>query len=580
MKKIKLIFLGILPTTLIGLAPLTSCNKSNYVMSELTKEIIEEMTGDGQWRGLCSIPRPSFHCKGVSDFLVNKITGLFGEEGCDVKQDDYYNVWVTIPANGEGTNWQPIILQGHMDMVVAGLSEEESLKTPIHPVIDGRLLHSKDNKTSLGADNGVGVAIMLQIIEKRKEFDHGPIRCIFTTEEEVGMIGAQNLTDEALKIKDGETTKFIPYLLNIDGETEGDIYRSCLGCFRDRYTRDYEKPAEQILPNAIDLRIDGLKGGHSGADIVLGRASADRIIFEFMHYLIEEQHIPVQIAAYDHVKRNEEGQEIDVKWGENQLIANGRIVFYTDASADDVDEKLTSYLDTLPSRYPDEEIQNWKISVVPTEWGKDKPFINKEDSTNLAWLIGNNIIKDNFDDIENYGIPYGVFATDETTHNPIASANIGPIVISDQRGTKEDLFFNMVILYRTGKYGTVEEQDPAKWSIGWAEPRYARVALNKAEIVAERETSYQPWESTDDNSQMIKYLKNAYEQIGVRHKIVDAPGGMEIAQWITKNPSLICGCIGATINNAHSVNETLHLDTIDNLYNVVLKTINWMKNPT
>lgn len=200
-------------------------------------------------------------------------------------------------------------------MVAAGLSEEESRTTPIHPQISGRLMHSVGHKTSLGADNGIGLSIMLELMKNKNTFDHGLIRCIFTVDEEVGLIGAHNLSKDVLRVDPtNPESPLIPYLLNIDNEVEGDICRSCQGVFRDRYCRDFMTPdpsVEPIYENAVDLRIDGLKGGHSGVDIVLGRASADRVLFEFMDFLTDNG-VNYQIGGYDHVK-SIEGQDVDIK---------------------------------------------------------------------------------------------------------------------------------------------------------------------------------------------------------------------------------------------------------------------------
>lgn len=575
MKKYKLILPITLLTTASGFLPFTSCSSRHYEMSDLTKEIITEMIGsqeDEQILGTCAIPHPSHHCQQIAAYLQRRIHQILGEESV-VHIDSYNNVWCDIkPNNPHNKNFDPIILQAHTDMVVAGMSEEESLTCGIKPEIKGKLMHAKGHKTSLGADNGIGIAAILKIMNQRSNFEHGLIRCIFTADEEVGLIGARNLSTDALK----SNGNFIPYLLNLDEEKAGRICRSCLGVFRDRYYKNYpEQNATPPFTNAIDLRIDNLKGGHSGLDIVLGRANADRIIFEFINYLIQKG-VEVEIGAYDHVKKVD-GQDVDIKWQSNQLIENGRAIIYcNNCDESQVRTYLNQYLATLPSRYPGEDVNSWATSVAAAAWHESNPYISVTETTNLAKLIGGNL--ENSQDIGSQGFPYGVF--DKSEEGKVnASGNIGPVVISDEEGTSKSLYLTIEIMYRTGLYGTETDPQPQDWSIGWSRPKYhqALIMCGMQDNVENIEI-VQPWQSTPGvNDQMILFLDQTFAQMGIEHTIFDPQGTTEIAAWITKNPSLICASIGPTIDDAHTKKETLHLDTVDNYYNAILKTLAWVE---
>lgn len=578
MKKIRLILPTLLVASSTTCLPLTSCSSNKYEMSELTKDIIMEMIGseDETIAGTCSVPHPSYHCEHIAQYLVRRIQAIMGEDA-NPQTDENKNVICDIPANNpQNKDFEPIILQAHIDMVVAGMSEEESLTRSIEPEIEGKIMHSKDHKTSLGADDGVGIAIILKIMRERLNFEHGLIRCIFSTDEEVGMIGAHNLHADRLKVNG----TFIPYLLNIDNEIAGQVLRSCLGSFQNNFYATYDSPTTGIYENAIDVRIDGLKGGHSGVDIVSGRASADRIMFEFVNYLIETKHVNLQIGGYDHVKKID-GQDVDIKWQANQLIQNGRVILYCDEGCDHtkISQYLDDYLKTLHDRYPGEDIDSWSKSVAVASWQETNPYISKDQSASFAKLIGGNIDPDDVEKIEEKGLPYGVLEMQDG--RPRASANIGPITITDNKGTGKTLDLSMRILYRTAAYGLEEDPQPQEWSIGWAQPLYESACKKfdpSKEIEHERIESTQPWESIPgQNDQMVNFLDQTYAEMGVEHSIFDPQGGIEIAQWITKNPALICASIGPTLDDVHTTNETLHLDTVDETYNAVLKTLAWVE---
>lgn len=584
MKKINLLFPTLLLTTTGGcVLPLVSCGPDNYQMSELTKDIIKEMVGNEQEGidGICSIARPSKHCNGIAMYLCNRIREIGTDITCAI--DEYNNVYADIPANNpQNKDYDWIILQGHIDMVVAGLTEEEALTQGIEPEIEGRLMHSKGYKTSLGADNGIGVSMILELIKKRNTFEHGPIRCIFTADEEVGLIGAHYI-DESVMYSDREQTKLIPYLLNADAEKEGDIYRSCTGNFLDQYYRNYlVGKTEPICKNAIDVKLDGLKGGHSGIDIVFGRANADRILFEFLDYLTNEKKIDIQLAAYDHIKQVD-GKDVDIKWETNQLIENGHMQFFTNKAISEISGLWDEYTATLPNRYPGEDLNSWKTSFTKFDWTENSPFINKQETANLAKVIGSNHanVETQTEPDPAQGMPYGVFAwKDEESKTPAASGNIGPISIRKgfDPDNSEIIQFSMRNLVRTAIYGVAPEgnADAPKWSAGWMEPRYNE-ACTPHEIIVVQESGYQPWQYDEvKGNPMVDFLKQTYTDMGVEYHIVDSKGGVEPAEWITKNPNLICSCIGAQIDGAHTVEETLHLDTIDAVYNAIVKVLTEM----
>jgi dipeptidase D len=217
---------------------------------------------------LTRIPRPSHHEEQVRKFIAN-----FGKDlGLETIQDETGNVIIRKPATPGMEKRKGVILQGHLDMVPQKNRDKDHdfAKDPIETLIDGEWV--KANGTTLGADNGIGVAAAMAVLAS-KELEHGPIEALFTATEETGMDGAIGLKSGMLK---GDI------LINMDSEDEGELYVGCAGGedanVQFNFT-DVPIPAESI---AFRLNVTGLKGGHSGLDIILGRGNANKIFFRLL----------------------------------------------------------------------------------------------------------------------------------------------------------------------------------------------------------------------------------------------------------------------------------------------------------
>ncbi len=217
---------------------------------------------------LTRIPRPSHHEEQVQEFVFNYGKSL----GFETLKDEAGNVIIRKPATPGMENRKGVILQGHLDMVPQKNSDKDHdfTKDPIETIIDGEWV--KADGTTLGADNGIGVAAAMAVLAS-KELAHGPVEALFTATEETGMDGAEGL-------KSGLLNGSI--LINMDSEDEGELYVGCAGGedanARFSYT-EVPVPAESI---AFKLNVTGLKGGHSGLDINLGRGNANKIFFRLL----------------------------------------------------------------------------------------------------------------------------------------------------------------------------------------------------------------------------------------------------------------------------------------------------------
>lgn len=223
---------------------------------------------------LTQIPRPTFHCKEVGEYIYQEGLRL----GLETHRDDIGNVIIRKPATPGMENKPVVTLQAHMDMVPQKNSDvnHNFESDPIEAHIDGEWVKAKG--TTLGADNGIGVAYALAIMAD-KTLKHGPIEALITVDEEVGMDGANNL-------QPGFSRGNI--LLNIDSEVEGSLFVGCAGGVDVNVSLEYKDDCP--VPNSdtgVKLSLKGLKGGHSGVDIHLGRANANKLMCRFLKEAIE-----------------------------------------------------------------------------------------------------------------------------------------------------------------------------------------------------------------------------------------------------------------------------------------------------
>ena len=221
------------------------------------------------------IPRPSKHEERMIDFLLD-----FGRKlNLDTRRDETGNVIIRKPATPGMEDRQTIVLQSHMDMVCEKNKalDFDFYKDAIQTCIEGDWLMAKG--TTLGADDGIGVAMEMAILEAN-DIEHGSIECVFTRDEETGLTGAEGMKSDFMTGR---------LLVNLDSEDEGEIFVSCAGGCRTIAQFDYE---EEPLPAGFftfSLSIKGLKGGHSGDDIEKKRANANKLLARFL-YLSQQKY--------------------------------------------------------------------------------------------------------------------------------------------------------------------------------------------------------------------------------------------------------------------------------------------------
>ncbi|HFU1353808.1 TPA: beta-Ala-His dipeptidase, partial [Enterobacter kobei] len=217
---------------------------------------------------ICSIPHPSYH----EEQLAEHIMGWAKEKGLHAERDQVGNILIRKPATAGMENRKPVVLQAHLDMVPQKNNDtvHDFTKDPIQPYIDGDWVKARG--TTLGADNGIGMASALAVLAD-DSVEHGPLEVLLTMTEEAGMDGAFGLQANWLQAD---------ILINTDSEEEGEIYMGCAGGIDFISTLPLSREAVPAGYQTFKLTLKGLKGGHSGGDIHLGLGNANKLLARFL----------------------------------------------------------------------------------------------------------------------------------------------------------------------------------------------------------------------------------------------------------------------------------------------------------
>ncbi|MBP3229583.1 MAG: aminoacyl-histidine dipeptidase [Prevotella sp.] len=226
------------------------------------------------FHALTQVPRPSGHLEKVQQFLLD----FAKQAGVEAFKDEADNIVMRKPATPGMENRKGIILQAYMDMVPQKTPESNHnfVTDPIETWIDGEWVKAKG--TTLGADNGLGVAAIMAVMEA-KDLQHGPVEALITADEETGMFGANALPT-------GELNGDI--LLNLDSETWGKFVIGSAGGIDVTATLDYQEAETDPEDAAVKVTLKGLRGGHSGLEIHEGRGNANKMMVRFVREAIEE----------------------------------------------------------------------------------------------------------------------------------------------------------------------------------------------------------------------------------------------------------------------------------------------------
>ena len=471
-------------------------------MSQILEEVLEEFSK------LAAIPRPSKHEQAVSNFLREYLTEL----GISALQDLKWNVIAEIPASDGCENAPLTILQAHMDMVCVAKAgyAYDALRDPIKLVRTEKFLEAEG--TSLGADDGMGIAEILFVLKHAGEFQHGPIRAIFTVDEEQSMSGALNLNEKYLADA--------AYLINCDSEIFDELVVGSAGNVHVDFSREikYVAPNENFT-GAVEIKISGLSGGHSGIEITESRANAVKVMGNFLQAIRE--HGNFQLARFE------------AGTASNVIPSAAEVVIVTNLPAPDISDAGEAFTERVKKIYGE---RNFRVDVSVAQL-PEKVF-SAEDFESLSELITL--------------IHSGVYSVKGAA--PWTSANIGIIRTGDgievdvlARSNTSELLADFVNLFaQTAKvtgFGVKFGTPVPAWDYR-PESRLTKIA---AEIFT--------------------------EQNGFAPKVHTSHGGLECSFFAAKNPSLDIISTGTTNEDIHSPKERLHLDTVEPHVRLIIETL-------
>lgn len=528
--------------TVSALAPLTiACGDNRSIQQVLYDDSLNYFVGKNFKGGICSIPHGSYNLNQIRNFIVNAVKSA-GIKTSDIYRDLYGNVWYDIPATEDSESVKPLVLQAHMDMVWTTLDQTLTHPIPVKVIEDGEeLIRTKDQKSSLGADNGAGLALMLAITKNRNKFSHGPIRCIMTADEEPGMVGASQIGfidgKEVINVVDPKLG--FNFLLNIDAETEGQLFVSCAGGYSADYSC-YGFKTENIPNNfkVYELDIKNMLGGHSGTVMDQGPVNGPKICAQFADAINSESFRYIDISTFETVG--------------NVIPKNTTLVFASNKPIADLYNVCSEIENGIKAEHEWAQ-KDFDMEIIKVE---DSPYNKELNQTDTAALT--NLLKT---------LEFGVSREKEGEK---ASGNLCPFELH-LNDLEKQLDFMVFDRSEQQNYLTQHYINPTNKAFSDAVETFGVGSHINIR------SNYPAYEyKTEDR--IRECVESIYQNLGLTYTEEHTMGGIECAWWSKYNPNINQTSIGPTIDHAHEVEETLHLKTYMNLISVVFNLIDEMKH--
>ncbi len=461
---------------------------------------------------ISSIPHGSGNTALISDYLKNFAI----DHGYYFRQDEMGNVVIKRPAYPGYEEREPVILQGHMDMVaVKDNDTDKDMKAEgLDLFIDGDYLRAKG--TSLGGDDGIAVAYILTILDG--DYPSPEIQAIITVDEETGMLGATAFEPTEITAK---------RMINIDHEEEDSFIAGCAGGVRVNITMPVEK--EILHGKVFDIKASGLKGGHSGVDINKGRGNAVKILDDELCKLHEK--IPFRIIEFN-------GGVAD------NVIPNEAVakIMLTDENNNSIFEKEITKLNGMDFYFGNETNYDMGMISVTTK-NEDEMIVLSEKSTeDILSLIGK--------------LPSGVIAYSEANPEFVeTSVNLGAV-----RSNEDDIL--ITLLPRSS-------EDMAKNSLVMDFIKAAREFNASYELIGD----YPGWKYQSDSS-LRNTMISVYEEMnGKKPEVMVIHAGLECGIFCGKIEGLDVVAFGPEIEDIHSVNERLSLASAKRMFDFLAEVL-------
>ncbi len=453
---------------------------------------------------ICKVPRPSKKEEKILAYLKD-----FAESHqLEYLQDKIGNLLIKKKATPGKENLKTVILQSHIDMVCEKNRDvqHDFEKDPIIPIVDGDWLKAKG--TTLGADNGIGVATQLALLASN-EIEHGPIECLFTVDEETALTGAFHIEKNFLS---GDI------LLNLDSEDEGELFIGCAGGIDSIATYNYEEI--EIPKNYFFFKVEvkGLKGGHSGADIHLGRGNANKILNRFLSQSLEKHDLYIC--------------EIE---GGNLRNAIPREAHAICAIPNDENKhNIRAELNIFISEIEDE------LGVIEPDFTMTLESVSEQEKA-IDRTTVSNLVK------SLYAVHHGVYSMSQDIEGLVeTSTNLASIKMIDGYKIKVETSQRSSI--------TSSRDDMAKTVRSTFE-------LGGAEVT--HRSAYPGWKP-NPHSPILEIAKESYLRLfGKEAEVKAIHAGLECGLFLDKYPQLDMISFGPTMRGVHSPDERLHIPSVD-----------------
>ena len=461
---------------------------------------------------VCQVPRPSKHEEKIRAYLL-----AFAEKhSLEVKTDEAGNVLIKKPATPGMESLKTVILQSHIDMVCEknGDVEHDFLNDPIQTYVDGEWLKAKG--TTLGADNGIGIATQLAVLAA-DDIQHGPIECLFTVDEETGLTGA-------FALKEGFMEGDI--LINLDSEDEGELFIGCAGGANTTAEFAYQTidaPQDYFF---FRVAIKGLSGGHSGDDISKNRANANKLLVRFLTQLQ---------AKYDFYLCHIDG-------------GNLHNAIPREAEA----------LCAVPMKYkePVRIDMNIYTAEIENEYSVTEPNLRTELSSEspVAKAIDRQVVKNLLKSV--YAVHNGVYAMSQDMEGLVeTSSNLASIKM-------EEGCIRIVTSQRSSILSS--RQDMSEMIRSAFELGGAKVTTGDG---------YPGWKP-NPSSDILRVAVESYKRLfGVEPKVKAIHAGLECGLFLEKYPSLDMFSTGPTLRGVHSPDERMHIPSVEKFWQHLLDVL-------
>ena len=459
---------------------------------------------------ICNIPHPSHHEEKIRQYVVD----FAQAQGLEYTVDQANNVYVRKPATAGMENRKGIVIQAHLDMVPQKNNDKVfNFETdPIEAYIDGEWVTAAG--TTLGADNGIGAAAILAVLED-KTLVHGPVEALFTATEETGMDGAFGLKGGLLQ---GDI------LLNLDSETEGELYVGCAGGLDANITLPYTAQAAPAGYTAYAVEVKGLKGGHSGIQIGYQRANANRELFR----LLNASSCDLLLASVDGGGlRNAIPREATA------------VVLVAQADVAAFEAEVAAFEKTLIAEYANIEDS---ISVKAAQVAMPEQIIPAEVSAKLAKAV--------------IGAPNGVVKMSVEMEGLVQTSSNLARVVSNGECVKVHCLLRSSV-------------NSEKHALGAA----IKGVFELAGATVELSGDYDGWKPNME-SPILHTMLASYESLyGVKPAVMAIHAGLECGIIGGKYEGLDMISFGPTICYPHSPDEKVEIASVEKFYSFLLHTL-------